>query len=147
MKMRPIYGISLVVALLLAGYATLSITQPAPVKADQIVIYNGIGYELQQTKIDFATAADHSLAPAVSGYRVVVLFIGFVCTGGANTVTMENIADDSDITGAMGFAQYGGWAPACGQWGCFETDIGSGLEMELSAATSVDGVIRYIYVP
>lgn len=147
MKMNRWIGALVIACCVLAGWQALTLLQPAPAQADQIVIYNGIGYELQQTKIDFATAADHSLAAAVTNMRVVVLFIGFVCTGGANTVTMENIADDSDITGAMGFAQYGGWAPACGQWGCFETDIGSGLEMELSAATSVDGVIRYIYVP
>ena len=147
MNMRPIRGICLIAGLMLAAYAVLVSVQPAKTRADQFVIYNGIPYEVQQTKIDFATAADHQLAPSVTGYRVVVLFIGFTCTGGANTVTMENLADDSDITGAMGFAQYGGWAPSCGVWGCFETDVSSGLEMELSAATSVDGVIRYIYVP
>lgn len=116
---------------------------------DQIVIVNGLPYLVQSTEIDFATAADHTLAaaPSDANLRTVVLGLVFVCSGGANTITFENLADDSDITGGMAFPANGGLAWWCGIDGCFHTAAGSGLEMELSAATSVDGTVRWVQIP
>ncbi len=104
----------------------------------------GTSYTVLSAKIDVATAADHAIiTPSTSAKKIVVTSLFFVCAA-ANNITIESSTSDTDLTGSMNFAANGGMALDCGFDGCFETAAaGDTLDFELSAAQSVDGVIRY----
>ena len=104
-------------------------------------------YEIQLVKraaIDAASSGDNTLVAAVSGKKIRVLAAFFTMTGTAVTIRFEDGADGTALTGQMG--------PTAGQTlvlpfnpvGWFETSAATLLNMELSGAQSVDGVLVYI---
>jgi|TARA_R100001086_G_scaffold160429_1_gene86209 hypothetical protein len=104
-------------------------------------------YEIQLVKraaIDAATSGNNTLVAAVSGKKIRVLALFATMTGSAVTIRFEDGAGGTALTGQMG--------PTSGQTivlpfnpvGWFETSAATLLNMELSGAQSVDGVLVYI---
>lgn len=92
--------------------------------------------------IDAATSGNNTLVAAVTSARIRVLYF-YLVTSGAVTVRFESAADGTALTGQMvmniGAVIEGMFNPI----GHFETVAGELLNLELSAAISVDGWLVY----
>jgi len=92
--------------------------------------------------IDHATNGDNTLVAAVAGKRIRVLSFLMIASGTV-TVRFESGAGGSPLTGQMPLVVNSGMAPTYNPAGWFITNAGEALNMELSAAVSVDGVLNY----
>lgn len=94
-----------------------------------------------------ATAAgDNTLVAAVAGKQIRVLGLVLVASGGANTVRLESAAGGTALTGLMDLAADGQLILPFSVGGWCETVAGQLLNLELSAATAVGGVLAYVEV-
>lgn len=100
--------------------------------------------EVKFASVDVAASGNTQIVAAVTGKNIRVLNYVLVASGGANTVTWRS-ATAGPVTGGMGLAANGG-VSAESQFGLFQTTAGEALQINLSAATSVDGHITYIEV-
>jgi hypothetical protein len=101
--------------------------------------------EVQYAVVDYATSGDNTLVAAVTGkkIRVVALAISSV---GALLVRLESGASGTPLTGQMALAANGTLVWPYNPAGWCETAAAALLNLELSAATSVDGVLGYVLV-
>ena len=100
--------------------------------------------EVKFASVDVASSGDNSIVALVAGKEIRVISYVLVASGGANTL-FWNSSVGGALSGGMGLADTGGIS-AQSQTGLFETVAGEALELNLSAATSVDGHISYIEV-
>jgi hypothetical protein len=103
-------------------------------------------YQVQRVKrasINGATLGDNTLVAAVAGKKIRVLSLVLVSTG-TTTVRFESGAGGTELSGEMALAANVGFSTGYSPVGHFETAAGSLLNMELSAAVSVDGWIVYV---
>lgn len=106
-------------------------------------------YSTQAVKravIDGATSGDNTIVAAVAGKKIRVLAMISVMTGTAVTIRFESGAGGTALTGQMQPSQGGGFVLPFNPVGWFETLSGELLNMELSGAQSVDGVLVYVEV-
>lgn len=96
--------------------------------------------------IDGATSGDNTLVAAVTGKRIRVLALFSIMTGTAVTIRFESGAGGTALTGQMQPTQGGGFVLPYNPLGWFETAAGELLNMELSGAQSVDGVLNYVLI-
>lgn len=96
--------------------------------------------------IDGATSGDNTLVAAVTGKRIRVLALFAIMTGTAVTIRFESAAGGTALTGQMQPTQGGGFVLPYNPVGWFETTAGELLNMELSGAQSVDGVLNYVLI-
>ena len=108
---------------------------------DELGRYRKVKYAI----IDAATSGDNTLVAAVSGYKIRVLSLFLVAAGTVNT-RFESGAGGTALTGVINLTAQAGYALNYNQGGWFETAAGSLLNLELSAAISVDGSLSYIEV-
>lgn len=102
--------------------------------------------EVQYAEIAAAAAGDNTLVAAVTGKRIRVLACALVASGGANTIRFESDAGGTALTGQMNLAADGQLVLPYNPAGWFETVAAELLNLELSAATSVDGALSYVEV-
>lgn len=95
--------------------------------------------------IDHAVSGDNTLVAAVTAKRIRVLGLHLVCAA-AVVIRFESGAAGTALTGQMSFGANGGIVLPYDPNGWFQTAAGVLLNMELSAAVSVDGSLRYIEV-
>ena len=96
-------------------------------------------------KIAASSSGNNTLVAAVGGKKIRVLS-GLLISAGTVNVRFESDADGTALTGAMNLiANVGFLIPPC-VWGNFETASNTLLNLELSAAVSVDGWIIYIEI-
>ena len=95
--------------------------------------------------IDHATSGDNTIVAAVSGKKIRVLSLVLVASG-TTTVRFEAGASGTALTGQMALVANTGFALPFNPVGWFETSSGALLNLELSAAVSVDGVVCYVEV-
>lgn len=96
--------------------------------------------------IDTAASPDTTLLAAVSGKKIRVLALHLTASGGANTVRFESGTGGTALTGQKSMAANAELVlPFC-PVGWFETAAATLLNIELSAATSVDGGFTYVEV-
>lgn len=95
--------------------------------------------------IDAATSGDNTLVAAVAAKKIRVLSVLLVSAGIVN-VRFESGASGTALSGQMNLIANTGFAMAYSPLGLFETAAGSLLNIELSAAISVDGFLTYIEV-
>ena len=95
--------------------------------------------------IDHATIGDNTIVAAESGARIRVTSVCLVAAA-AVTVRFESGTGGTALTGQMQLAANGGFVLPHNPDGWFETAEGELLNLELSGATSVDGVLNYIKV-
>lgn len=95
--------------------------------------------------IDAATSGDNTLVASVSGKKIRVLAAFLVAAGTVN-VRFESGAGGTALTGQMNLIANTGFVLPYNQAGWFETAATTLLNLELSAAISVDGCLTYIEV-
>lgn len=95
--------------------------------------------------IDAATSGDNTLVAAVTSRRIRVLALFLVSAGTVN-VRFESGAGGTALTGQMNLVANTGFVLPYNPAGWFETGVNTLLNLELSAAISVDGALTYIEV-
>lgn len=103
-----------------------------------------LGREVKRAVIAASTLGDNTLVAAVSGSRICVVSCVLVASGGLNTVRFESGASGTALTGQMDIVDNGQLVLDFNPTGWFETAKGTLLNLELSAATAVAGVLSYI---
>jgi hypothetical protein len=96
--------------------------------------------------IDAATGGDNTLVAAVASKKIRVVSLYLVASGGANTARFESGASGTAKSGQMSIAANGILVLPYNPLGWFETGTNTLLNLELSAATSVDGGLTYVEV-
>jgi hypothetical protein len=103
-----------------------------------------------QSEVQFvaiqAAAADNTIVAAVAGKKIRVVSLVLVATGGANNARLESGTGGTPVTGIMGLAANGQLILQQNTAGWCETVAGQLLNLELSAATAVAGVLGYVLV-
>lgn len=95
--------------------------------------------------IDAATSGDNTIVAAVASKKIRVLQ-AFLIAAGTTTVRFESGAGGTALTGQMSLIANVGFVLPFSPVGWFETASNTLLNLELSAAVSVDGVIAYVEV-
>ena len=90
-----------------------------------------------------STAGNNTLVAAVTGKKIRVLALSLVASGGANSIRFESDADGTALSGVMDIADNGQLVLAFNPCGHFETVAAELLNLELSAATAVGGMLTY----
>lgn len=93
-------------------------------------------------KIDNASSGDNTIIAAVPGKKIRVI-AGCLVADGTTTVRFESGASGTALTGQMSLVVNTGFILAYCPVGNFETLVGQLLNLELSAAVSVDGWLVY----
>lgn len=92
--------------------------------------------------IDAASSGDNTLKAAVSGKRILVTSL-FLLAAGTVNVRFESGASGTALTGQMNLIANTGFALSYNEYGWFVTAKDELLNLELSAAISVDGAFSY----
>lgn len=99
---------------------------------------------VKRAAVAAAAAGNNTLVAAVTGKSLRVMSLALVATGGANTVRLESDADGTALTGQMNLAADGQLVLPYNPAGWVATVAGELLNLELSAATAVAGVLTYV---
>lgn len=99
--------------------------------------------EVLYAAIAAATAGDNTLVAAVAGKRIRVHSLVLVASGGANTAALESDAGGTALTGDMDIVDNGQLILPHNPAGWCQTVAGELLNLELSAATAVAGMLTY----
>lgn len=114
--------------------------------ADTASIYEGAtALTPKFAVIDHASSGDNTLVAAVASKKIRVHQCMLFCAG-ALTIRFESGAGGTALTGQMQVAANGGFVLPFSPMGWFETAANTLLNLELSGATSVDGVLGYTEV-
>lgn len=95
--------------------------------------------------IDVASSGDNTLVNSVVGAKIRVLAC-FLLAENTVSVRFESGASGTALTGQMALTQNSGFALPFNPVGWFETAVNTLLNLELSAAMSVDGCLVYVEV-
>ena len=106
---------------------------------------SGVANTVKFAIIDGATSGNNTLVSAVSTKKIRVHSLFAVAAGTVN-VRFESGADGTALTGQMNLVANTGFALPWNPEGWFETAASALLNMELSAAISVDGSLSYTEV-
>jgi len=101
------------------------------------------GYQAHFASIDFATTATHEVIAAITGMklRVVSMFLR-----SDDVVTIQLLSGATAIGGTMQMTDGDYIQLNINEYGHFETSAATLLNMELSAAISVDGHVCYVEI-
>ncbi len=105
----------------------------------------GVNVTPKYAVIDAATSGDNTLVAAVTAKKVRVLALYLVAAGTVN-VRFESGAGGTALSGQMNLVANTGFVLPFNPAGWFETASNTLLNLELSAAISVDGTLTYIEV-
>ena len=108
-------------------------------------IYSFDLFHVKHAVIDNATSGDNTLVAAVAGKKIVVVQL-LLISAGTMTVRFESGASGTALSGQMSVLAATGFRLEFSPVGHFETAVGELLNLELSAATSADGYLKYIEV-
>ena len=120
-----------------AGSGTVGFT---PFK-ETLTLKPGLKYAV----IDNATSGDNTIVAAVAARKIRVHQC-FLIAAAAVTIRFESGAGGTALTGQMNVAANGGFVMQYSEAGWFETAVNTLLNLELSGAVSVDGVLAYTEV-
>lgn len=113
---------------------------------DSGVIYiDGEEIEPKFVAIDHATSGNNTLVAAVAGKKIRVLAL-MIIAGDEVTARFESAANGTALSGQIQLVAQAGFTLPFSPVGWFETVVGELLNLELSAAVSVDGVLVYVEV-
>ena len=94
-------------------------------------------------KIDTAASGSSALVGAVSGKKIRVMSLNFIAGG---DVSVSLLSAATALTGAYPLTAQAGLSATGGAYGVMETASGQALNINLSAAVQVSGVLSYIEV-
>ena len=119
---------------------------PIPVAPDTSRIFNGTtSLTPKFAVIDHAGNGDNTLVAAVTSKKIRVLAVMMIAGGSVNA-RFESGAGGTALSGQMQLTAQSGFTLPFNPVGWFETAAGSLLNLELSAAVSVDGMLVYVEV-
>jgi hypothetical protein len=119
--------------------------QASASSAETSTVYNGVtALTPQFVKISASASGNNNVLAAVSSKRIRVLRWDLTASGAVNAKFQSNAA--TDLTGLYYFAQNGGIAAGFCPVGIFQTGVGETLDLNLSAAIAVGGVLTYVTV-
>lgn len=101
--------------------------------------------EPQYAVIAAASSGDNTLVAAVTGKKIRVLSFVLVAAGTV-LARFESDAGGTALTGQMSMVANTQVTPSFNPLGWFETVAGELLNLELSAAVSVDGALVYVLI-
>lgn len=111
------------------------------------VIFNGTtALTPKYLVVDDALSGDNTLQAAVPGNKIRILSCFMIAAGNVN-VRFEDGAAGTALTGQMNLTKNSGFTIPYNPAGWFETSVNTLLNLELSAAISVDGSCVYVEVP
>lgn len=111
------------------------------------VLYNGDTPLVPKFKIiDAAGSGDNELVAAVTGKKIRVIALSLTMTGTLVTIRLESSAGGAALTGQMGPLAGNSITLPFSPVGWCETVAGQSLNMELSGAQSVDGLLVYVEI-
>lgn len=119
-------------------------TTAVQLSSDYIVV-GSRNLPIKFAKINAATSGDNTLVAAVSGKKIRVVSLFYIAAGTVNT-RFESATGGTALTGQMNHVASSGVSLSFNETGWFETIAGELLNLELSAAISVDGCLSYIEV-
>lgn len=96
--------------------------------------------------IDAATSGNNTIVAAQGAGNIILVHQVFMVASATVTVRFESGADGAALTGQMNLAANGGFVLPFSPVGWFKTAANTLLNLELSSATSVDGVVGYTVV-
>ena len=105
----------------------------------------GVDGEVKYAVVDDASSGNNTIVAAVTGKKIRVLSL-MVIAAGTVTTRFESGAGGTALTGQVQLTGQTGYQLAYSPVGWFETAAGALLNLELSAAISVDGLLVYIEV-
>lgn len=97
---------------------------------------------IKYAAIDAASSGNNTLVAAVTGKKIRILAV-FMIAAGTATARFESAADGTALSGQMTLAVNTGFCLPYSPDGWGETVVSELLNLELSAAVSVDGMIVY----
>lgn len=100
--------------------------------------------EVQYASVSASAAGHNMLVDAVPGQRIRVVSLVLIASGGANTVQLTSGAGGTVLAGAMDLASDGQLVLPYQAAGWCQTEAGRVLNLELSDAALVAGVVGYI---
>lgn len=100
--------------------------------------------EVLRAVVAASTGGNNTLVAAVSSKKIRVIALVLVASGGANTARLESGADGTALTGQMDLVSDGQLIWSYNPAGWCETAASQLLNLELSAGTSVAGVLNYV---
>ncbi len=103
------------------------------------------GANINRVKITSASSGVNALvaAPAAATTVIRVVFVAFMASAAVN-VKFQSHTTPTDLTGLFYCAANGGIALAYNEAGWFSTLAGEALDINLSAANAIGGVLGYI---
>lgn len=108
-------------------------------------VYRGV----QDAPVSISTGGGNQVIAATAGKSIRVLS-AVLLAAGETTITFETsgagTSTGDDLTGPMAIAANGGFCLPHNPLGWFQADEGEALDIRLSAAVSVAGVINYVLV-
>lgn len=107
------------------------------------MVENDVVLDVKPAVIDAATAGDNTLVAAVTNKKIRVLS-AFLVAAGTVAVRFESGAGGTPLTGQMNLVANTGFVLPHNPHGWFQTADSTLLNLELSAAVSVDGALTYI---
>lgn len=121
-------------AVVIAGLApTVTVTRPTVMLS-----------EVQYAVVAFDTDGANTLVAGVAGQRIRVISLTLVASGGANTVWLRSGASGPALTGQMDLVSDGELVLPYNPAGWCETVAGDLLNLQLSDAASVAGMLAYV---
>jgi hypothetical protein len=128
---------------LAAGTNTIGLVRSKD--ATGVVDDAGTDRTVKYAAIDAASSGDNTLLAAVASRKIRVLSCFLVAAGSVN-VRFEDGAGGTALTGQMNLVANTGFVLPYNPHGWFETSVNTLLNLELSAAVSVDGCLTYAEV-
>lgn len=108
-----------------------------------LIVENAAALTVKYAVIDFASSGDNTVVAAVTDKKIRVLSL-FLVAAGAVDVRFESGAGGTALTGQMNLVANTGFVLPYNPHGWFQSGESALLNLELSAAVSVDGSITYI---
>lgn len=128
-----------VVAALPAGTNVVGATEDV----SGLIVESGVELAVKYAPIDFAVSGDNTVVAAVTNKKIRVLSL-FLVAADTVTVRFESGAGGTALTGQMNLVANTGFVLPYNPHGWFQSGEGALLNLELSAAVSVDGSLSYI---
>jgi hypothetical protein len=113
--------------------------------ATDAIIAAGVSLTPKFAAIDAATSGDNTLVTGVTGKKIRVLSLMMI-SAGTVTARFESGASGTALSGQMNLIANSGFTLPFNPVGWFETAAAALLNLELSAAISVDGMLVYVEV-
>lgn len=107
-------------------------------------------YPEYSVNVNASSSGNNTLVAAVSGHRIRILGLYFHAANTAVVAKIQDGAGGSDLIGPLNFGANGGAVLPLSPSelrGWHETSVGNLLNLNLSGAVQVAGVLRYCLVP